>query len=83
MLIHVCVGSGCHLKGSYEIIHLFKQAIKMHRLEDKVELKASFCLGNCMSGVSVKINEEIVSHVTTGNFNEVFETHILKAIEAL
>ena len=81
MVIHVCVGSGCHLKGSYDIIHLFKEAINQYQLQDQVELKASFCLGNCMAGVSVKVNENILSHVTTSNFTHFFETHVLKALE--
>ncbi len=46
MTILVCVGSSCHLKGSYDIITLFKERIKKEKLEDKVTLKATFCLGN-------------------------------------
>ena len=44
MEIYVCIGSSCHLKGSYDIITLMKEHIKEHHLEDKIEMKASFCL---------------------------------------
>ncbi|NLZ53082.1 MAG: (2Fe-2S) ferredoxin domain-containing protein, partial [Thermoanaerobacteraceae bacterium] len=46
-IISVCVGSSCHLKGSYDIIRILKDLIKEHNLEDKWELKAEFCCNNC------------------------------------
>ena len=78
MIISVCVGSSCHLKGSYDVIELFKSALSSNNLEDKVTLKATFCLGKCgVAGVTVKIDNEIITGVTTENFNEVFETNVL------
>ena len=59
MNIYICVGSSCHLKGSYDIIQLMKDSLEKHGLEDKVELSAAFCLGRCTDGVSVKIDDEI------------------------
>ena len=38
MNIKVCVGSSCHLKGSYEVIQSLKKYIEDNKLEDKVEL---------------------------------------------
>lgn len=57
MIIKVCVGSSCHLKGSYDVIEAMKNILKKHQLEDKVELEASFCLGQCAKGVSVAAEE--------------------------
>ena len=45
--IQICVGSSCHLKGSYDIIECTKKAISEYHLEDKVILRATFCLGKC------------------------------------
>lgn len=53
MTIKVCVGSSCHLKGSYDVIEAFKTVLKKYDVEDLVELQASFCLGNCARGVTV------------------------------
>ena len=36
--ICVCVGSSCHLKGSYTVIDLLKKALREHGLEDTVTL---------------------------------------------
>ncbi|NTW71738.1 MAG: (2Fe-2S) ferredoxin domain-containing protein [Eubacteriaceae bacterium] len=60
--IKVCVGSACHLKGSYEIIEIFKSLIKEKKLSHEIELRGAFCLGKCTEGVSIQINEgEILS----------------------
>ena len=68
MTILVCVGSSCHLKGSYDIIELMKDAIKKNNIEDKVTLKATFCLGKCgVAGVSIKVDDEIITGVTKEN----------------
>jgi len=77
MTIYVCVGSGCHLKGSYEIIHLLKEAIKQHQLDATVELKASFCLGHCVNGVSIKLDDETFTGFNKDNFNERFNETLL------
>lgn len=57
MNIKVCVGSSCHLKGSYDVIEALKEIVKRYDVEDLVELQASFCLGNCAQGVTVKTDE--------------------------
>ena len=53
MTIKVCVGSSCHLKGSYDVIEAFKEVLKKYDVEDLVDLQASFCLGHCAKGVTV------------------------------
>lgn len=78
--VSICVGSSCHLKGSYQIIRIFQELIKKNGLENKVELKASFCLGRCTKGVSVKVNEEFVDELTMSNAEAKFEKHICKKV---
>ena len=81
MTVLVCVGSSCHLKGSYEIIELLKARIARDKLEDKVTLKGTFCLGKCgIAGVSIQVDEQIITGVTPKNFDEVFDQHILAHI---
>ena len=74
MNIYVCVGSSCHLKGSYAIIELMKEHIAKNNLTETVKLSAAFCLGKCASaGVSVKFNDEVVTGVTPENLLNTFE----------
>lgn len=60
----VCIGSACHVKGSYQVIQKFKQLIEEEKMQDKIELKAAFCLGECGSAVSIKIDDGPVGSIT-------------------
>lgn len=61
MIVTVCIGSSCHLKGSREIIEKLQQLLHEKGLEKEVELRGSFCMGECVNGVCVKIEEELFS----------------------
>lgn len=78
MNVYVCVGSSCHLKGSYKIIELMRESISNYGLDDKVNLSAAFCLGKCTSGVTIKVEDEIICGVSPENFSSVFKEKILK-----
>ncbi len=54
MVIKICTGSSCHLNGSYDVIQVFKDLLKKYDVEDLIELKLSFCFGECINGVNVK-----------------------------
>lgn len=81
MKIYVCVGSSCHLKGSYDIVSAFKKLISENNLGDKVELSASFCLGHCSKeGVSVKIEDKIYN-VLPASVEEFFQKEVVSKLE--
>lgn len=80
MNVYVCVGSSCHLRGSYKIIELMKENIEKNGLDEKVNLSAAFCLGKCTTGVTIKVDEEIVCGVSPENFDGIFKEHILDKV---
>ncbi|MGN0597043.1 MAG: (2Fe-2S) ferredoxin domain-containing protein [Ruminiclostridium sp.] len=84
MTISVCIGSSCHVRGSYKIVEKINKAIKDNSLEDKVKVNAAFCLGKCSEGVtegvSVKFDDEIVTGITENNFDEIFNKYILQKV---
>ena len=83
LIVQVCVGSSCHLKGSEEIVRLFENAIAEYGLQDEVVLTGSFCIGKCNRvGVTVQINDDVHVGVTTENFREFFKENILDVIES-
>lgn len=43
MVVTICIGSSCHLKGSRDIIASFQRLVSLHGISDKVELTGSFC----------------------------------------
>ena len=78
MKISICVGSSCHLKGSYDIINLMKEHLEKNDLTDRVELSAAFCLGRCTStGDTIQVDDEIITGVCPDNFESVFNQYVL------
>ena len=82
LIVQVCVGSSCHLKGSQDIVELLEEAVAEHRIEDEVVLSGSFCIGKCNRvGVTVQVNDDVHVGVTRENFRDFFKTNILDVIE--
>ena len=83
MLIQVCVGSSCHLKGSPEIVELLQKAVSDYHLEDEITLAGSFCIGKCNRiGVTVQVDDDIHTGITKESFKEFFEENVLKKIQS-
>ena len=70
MVITVCVGSSCHLRGAYGVIEEIKRLIEEGNLSGKVELQACFCLDNCRGAVNIKVGDTIISGVSPANVEE-------------
>jgi NADH:ubiquinone oxidoreductase subunit E len=75
--LKVCIGSACHLKGSYDVIEIFQQLIKERKIEDKLELKAAFCLGKCTQAVSVQRWDGEIISVSKETALDFFENKIM------
>lgn len=81
MIIEICVGSSCHLKGSENIVNLFRDKITENFLENDVVLAGCFCAGKCSrTGVTVKIDDEVFCGITADTFNEFFKENVMKKI---
>ena len=81
MLIQICVGSSCHIKGSPEVIELFTKAVEEYNLQDEVTLSGSFCIGKCNNqGVTVQTDDVIHTGINRDNFKEFFEENVLSVI---
>ena len=82
LIIQVCVGSSCHLKGAPEMIELLQKAIAEHGLEDEVVLMGNFCMGKCNRiGVTIQVEDDIFTGVTKEGFQRFFEENVLTRIE--
>ena len=83
LIVQVCVGSSCHLKGSETIVEMLESAISEHHIEDDVVLTGSFCIGKCNRvGVTVQVNDDVHVGVTAENFREFFDKNILEVIQS-
>ncbi len=79
MLITICIGSSCHLKGSRSVIQGLEKKIRENNLASKIELNGSFCTGECEKGVCVKIDEELFS-VSPETVDKFFEEEVLRRV---
>ena len=78
MVIQVCVGSSCYLKGSPQIVSMLQQAIADAGLEAKVELAGCFCIGRCnREGVSGVVDGQVFTGITPQNFDGFFARQVL------
>ena len=83
MIIQICVGSSCHLKGSPEIVQLLEKAVNDNHLEDEITLAGSFCIGKCNRvGVTVQVDDDIHTGITKENFKEFFKENVLDVLNA-
>lgn len=81
MIVQICVGSSCHLKGSEKLVELFKAEVEKRKLDDEITLAGSFCTGKCnRDGVTVTVDDTVFTGVTPENFNTFFEDKIMKQI---
>ena len=82
LVVQICVGSSCHLKGSQQIVELMQKYVEEYNLDGDVVLVGSFCIGKCnREGVTVQINDDVHVGVTTQNFRDFFVKNILNAVE--
>lgn len=77
MVVQICIGSACHLRGSYDVIEKLKALIAADRLESKMTLKASFCLGHCGDFVTVKVDDDFLDGVTPETVESIYN-NVLK-----
>lgn len=73
LIVFVCMESTRHLKEAYNTINQLQQIIEEKQLEEKIEVKAALCPGQCGDGVSVRFDEEefkLLSNKDVRNFVE-------------
>lgn len=78
--VKICIGSACHLKGSYNVIQELSHIIEEKSLHDKIDMKAAFCMKQCQNqGVSIEVDNKCF-FITPEKTEEFFETIILPKI---
>lgn len=62
--IKICVGTSCFVNGSQTLLNSIIDYIDKHDLQEKVAIKASFCLEKCDQGPNIIIGDEVITHCT-------------------
>ena len=79
VIVQICVGSSCYIKGASKIVEMMQESIAAEHLEDDIALSGSFCTGK---GVTVTVGDEIVTGITRENFREFWNDKIMSAVRA-
>ena len=81
VIVQICVGSSCHLKGAPEIVAMLQKEVAQNQLEDEIVLAGSFCTGQCNRvGVTITVNDTIHTGITKENFRQFWNEQILSEI---
>ena len=78
MTVTVCVGSSCHIKGARDVIKRFNELLMESGLEEKVELKGSFCMERCGEGINWMIDQEPMTSASVEEAVESFQEKVLR-----
>lgn len=77
MLVAICIGSSCYLKGSRQVVEGLQELVAQYDLKEKVELTGAFCMNDCVNGVCVKVDGKLFS-VKPEGLEEFFKKEILE-----
>jgi NADH:ubiquinone oxidoreductase subunit E len=77
MKVSVCIGSACHIKGSYNVLNSLQQLREEYGLAEKLEINAVF--GHCTEAVSVQVDNGEVQSVSGSTVRNFFAEKILPA----
>lgn len=79
--LYLCMGSACHQLGVYEVLPKIQQLLSDYHLKNKVELKGSFCLETCSSGIVMKFKDQFFININPTNVEQKFRQEILPCIQ--
>jgi NADH:ubiquinone oxidoreductase subunit E len=78
--LYLCMGSACHQLGVYEVLPKLQHMLGEYKLEEKVELKGSFCLETCSDGIVMKFRDKVFIKINPDNIEQKFKEEILPNI---
>lgn len=77
LIVTICVGSSCSIRGSDELAEKLQQCIENERLEGQVDIVGAFCMEACSKGVSIKVGERSFSGVRPEEASDFFYKEIM------
>ncbi len=82
MIVQICVGSSCYLKGSEKLVELFQKTIQENKLDNEIILTGRFCSNKCNRlGVTITIDDDIFTGITPETFDAFFKEKVMVALE--
>ena len=77
VIISICIGSACHLKGAHGVLEAFKSLIDKYKVSAEVVLEGNFCRNQCTEGVVIRVDDEIITNVAKDKVHAIFMEKVL------
>lgn len=81
LLITICVGSSCSLRGSDELASELFRLIEKEKLEGLVDIIGAFCMDACSKGVSVRVGDMEFSGIQPQQAEDFFYKEVLGRVK--
>lgn len=81
LLITICVGSSCSLRGSDELAEGLFRLIKKENVEGLVDIVGAFCMDSCTKGVSVRVGDMEFSGIRPEQAETFFYQEVLPRVD--
>lgn len=80
VVLTVCVGSSCYVRGSDRVAEALQRLIQRRGLEARVDLSGAFCMERCSLGVTVRVDDRVYSQVMPEEVETFFENEVLPRV---
>jgi NADH-quinone oxidoreductase subunit G len=64
VVVSVCIGTNCHLRGSQDLLHALIRHVEQNDLEESVAVRATFCYETCDRGPTVQVGNQVLERCT-------------------
>jgi NADH:ubiquinone oxidoreductase subunit E len=81
LVITICVGSSCSVRGSDELAARLQQCIEKEHLEGLVDIVGAFCMDACSQGVSVRVGDRQFSGILPQDAETFFYDQIIGQVD--
>jgi len=77
LIITICVGSSCSIRGSDELASEIQRLIEKENLQGLVDIVGAFCMDACSKGVSIRVGDRAFSGIKPEDAESFFYKEIM------
>lgn len=77
LVVQVCVGSSCYVRGADRIIDTLRRLCEQRTLTTRIELRGSFCMERCGEGVTTRVGDDYFDDVTPETAERFFNENVI------
>jgi NADH:ubiquinone oxidoreductase subunit E len=82
LIVTICVGSSCSIRGSDDIAAEIQRLIEKESLTGLVDIVGAFCMDTCSKGVSIRVGDTGFSGILPEGAKEFFYREIMPRVDS-